>query len=106
MGLWVAGVLWFLVGIFKKRNAAAANVVLPGSGTKETPSQRALARLKPEPLAAGDLDLAAVVIGTGGRGESNRDGHGYDDGRGAAGSGTYGGGVRRMLTHRQRQQQH
>jgi len=62
VGLWVAGVLWFLAGIFKKRNAAAANVVLPGSGTKETPSQRAGARLKPEPLAAGDLDLAAVVI--------------------------------------------
>ena len=56
VGLWVAGVLRFLAGIFKKRNTAAANVVLPGSGTKETPSQRALARLKPEPLAAGDLD--------------------------------------------------
>ena len=43
--------LWFLAGIFKKRNAAAAGVV-----KKKTPSQRAGARLKPEPLAAGDLE--------------------------------------------------
>jgi len=144
-------VLWFLVGFLKKRNSAASTVGVQESGTKETPSLRAGARLQPEPPAVEGLDPQPASEGSnelsdggssrgqessaqqhpwGGSGAGSGDtdngatdrlasnqadgidvhndmsgegdggeGHGNDDASGAGGSGTYGGSVRRVLTH-------